>query len=180
LFCLFGVTIPLNELLVQTAMSRADPAVLLRSELWKKAVIVLSMGVGAWLGPAGFLIALCLGSYIAMFVSIRVVAELLGISVWEVTAPALPGAVVALLMGVPAYAVLRLPWGHAAGSLAAAAVVGAASYAVLSVLFRLEAYQLARQLLLQTLFPNRYPAADFRWAGVSPEGGGGAREDMRP
>ena len=158
LFCLFGITIPLNSILVQTIMSRGEGQGLLSIELRKKAVLVVSLGVGAFLGPVGLVWALCVGHYVMLLMSMRFVARLLDTTVRSLLVAAFPGVGLAVLMALPVYAVGRVAWGTPHLELLVSLGTGLASYWALSAAVGSRDYLFAKGLVLSRL---RSPQGGF-------------------
>lgn len=158
LFCLFGITVPFNSILVQTIMSRGEGNGLLSIELRKKAVLVVALGVGAFLGPMGLVWALCAGHYVMLFMSMRFVARLLDASVRSILAAALPGVGLSALMALPVYVVGRVPWATPHLELLVSLGTGLASYWALSAVLGSRDYLFAKGLVLSRL---RSPQAGY-------------------
>ena len=155
LFCLFGVTVPLNSILVQTIMSRGDTAGLLRLELLKKSVLIASLGVGAYGGAVGLVWALCIGHYVMLFMSMTFVARLLNTSVRSNLSAALPGIGLSGLMALPVYLVGRLDWASPLVELLVSLGTGFASYWAFSAFFGSRDYLFAKRLVLSRLRPQQ-------------------------
>ena len=151
LFCLFGITVPLNSILVQTIMSRGDGGGLLRLELRKKSVLVSSIGIGALGGAVGLVWALCLGHYVMLFMSMRFVARLLDTSVRSILAAALPGVGLSVLMALPVYLVGRVAWAGPHVELLVSVGTGLASYWALSAALGSRDYLFAKELISSRL-----------------------------
>ena len=148
LFCLFGITVPLNSVLVQTIMSRGAAQGLLGLELRKKTVLVTSLVVGAFMGPLGLVSALCVGHYLMLLMSIRFVARLLQTSAWSIVEATLPGIGFSAFMAFPVFLVARLPWQTIHGELVASVLVGLMAYWAVSALLGSSDYRFARNLIL--------------------------------
>lgn len=148
LFCLFGITVPLNSILVQTIMSRGEGEGLLGLELRKKALLVVSLGVGAFLGPVGLVWVLCTAHYLMLLMSMRFVARLLETPLLSIVAPAFPGVALSALMALPVYLIGQWPWRTALGELLASALTGVAAYWAFSAWSGSRDYRFAKQLIL--------------------------------
>ena len=135
MFCAFGITVPLNSILAQTILSRGSSGTFLRLESGKKVVLLTSMTVGAFLSAGGFVLALCIGNYVALFMSVCVVAKLLEVSPGRILSRMLPGVLFALSMGIPVYLMGRIPWHDNVQWLLASSLVGICVYVGLSALF---------------------------------------------
>jgi O-antigen/teichoic acid export membrane protein len=155
MFCIFGITIPLNSILVQTILSRGSSSTFLKLEFGKKLVLLVSMTVGAFLSSGGFVLALCVGNYVALFISIYVVAKLLEVSPRNIVSAMLPGVYLALAMGIPLYLMGRIPWHNNVQRLVASSFVGMCIFVGLSALCGSRDYSYIRQLLSDRLQKER-------------------------
>jgi O-antigen/teichoic acid export membrane protein len=147
MFCVFGITVPLNSILVQTILSRGSSGTFLKLEFGKKSVLLASMTVGAFLSADGFVWALCVGNYVALFMSVCVVAKLLEVSPGSIVSAMLPGVLLALAMGLPIYLMGRIPWHDNVQQLLASSLVGMCIYVGLSALFGCKDYLYIRYLI---------------------------------
>jgi teichuronic acid exporter len=153
LFCIFGITIPLNSILVQTVLSSGRSGMFLRLELLKKTVLLVSMGIGALLGPLELVLALCVGHYLALFISVFFVAGLLGTPARSILGDMLPGVALAVVMGVPMYLISLVPWRNDLWHLLVSAAVGFFTYVGLSGILGCRDYVFVKTLVIERLFP---------------------------
>ena len=157
MFCVFGITIPLNSILVQTVLARGRSDTFVKLEVGKKIVLLASMTVGAFLGAGGFVLALCVGSYVALFISVCVGGKVLEVSPWNIVGDMFPGVLLALATGAPIYLIGKLPWHDNVQRLLASSFVGMSIYIGLSASFACKDYVYIRRLI-----GDRLPK---RWAG---------------
>ncbi len=151
LFALFGVAIPLSAVLVHTIMSRGEHDRFLRLELLKKAILAACIAAGAATGPVGLVLALGLGHYLGLLASLHAVADMLGTTSGELARSAVPGVGLSLLMAVPVYLALRLPWPGDVSTLLACTAVGMVTYWVLSVATSSREYLYLKGLVAERL-----------------------------
>lgn len=151
MFCVFGITVPLNSILVQTILSRGRSSTFLKLELGKKSVLLAAMTVGAFLSAGGFVWALCVGNYVTLFMSVCVVAKLLEVSPRSIVSAMLPGVLLALAMGIPVYLMGRIPWHDNVQQLLASSLVGLCIYVGSSALIGCKDYLYIRRLISDRL-----------------------------
>ena len=159
MFCIFGITIPLNSILVQTILSRGSSGTFLKLEVAKKSVLLASMTVGAFLSAGGFVLALCIGNYVTLFMSVCVVAKLLEVSPRNIVSCMLPGVLLALAMGIPIYLMGGIPWHGNVQRLLVSSLVGICIYVGLSAVFGCKDYFYIRRLISNRL-QKRGPAEE--------------------
>lgn len=151
LFCVFGITVPLNSVMVQTVMSSGEHGRFFRLEMAKKTLLVTSLGLGALLGPVGLVWALCVGHYLGLLLSARVVARFLETTVLDLIGSAVPGVAFSLAMAVPVYLTSQHLWPNDVWRLLVPTAVGAICYWVLSALFGSRDYLFVKRLILEKL-----------------------------
>jgi O-antigen/teichoic acid export membrane protein len=155
MFCVFGITVPLNSILVQTILSRGSSSTFLKLELGKRSVLLASMTVGAFLSAGGFVLALCIGNYVTLFMSVCVVAKLLEVSPRNIVSGMLPGVLLSLAMGIPIYLMGRISWHGNVERLLASSLVGICMYIGLSALFGSKDYFYICRLISDRLQKRR-------------------------
>jgi len=151
LFCVFGIAVPLNAVLVQTLMAHGDYDRFFWLEMGKKGLLLASMSLGAAFGPKEMIWGLCFAQYLALAVSLRIVGRILDLPTATLVRSGLPALSLAALTAVPVYLVWSLPWSSVAASLAAPVAVGVLAYWGLSVLARSKEYGFLRDALLTHL-----------------------------
>jgi hypothetical protein len=155
MFCVFVITVPLNSILVQTILSRGSSSTFLKLELGKRSVLLASMTVGAFLSAGGFVLALCIGNYVTLFMSVCVVAKLLEVSPRNIVSGMLPGVLLSLAMGIPIYLMGRISWHGNVERLLASSLVGICMYIGLSALFGSKDYFYICRLISDRLQKRR-------------------------
>ena len=153
LFCIFGITLPLNSVMVQTLMATGRSGSFLGLELLKKTVVVAAMMAGAFLGPVGLVVALGIGHYVALFLSVGFVARSLAIPASSILRDMLPGVWLSLFAAVPTYVVRDALAGNELGQVIACTVIGSGSYLALSAAFRSRDYRFVKGLIVERLSP---------------------------
>ena len=68
LFCLLGITIPLNNIMAYTIMSRGDHKKYLKVELVKKAIVLTGMVLGLFFDIYIFLLILVITNYVGLMI----------------------------------------------------------------------------------------------------------------
>jgi len=117
----------------------------------KKVVLVVSMGVGAFLTPRGLVLALCFGHYAALIISIRFVAGWLGTTTSVILRHVGPGVLLSLAAALPVYITTSARWQSSLGQLLAGATIGVVSYLGLSALTGCSDYVFVKRMIVERL-----------------------------
>ena len=152
IFCVFGVTYPLNSIMVQTIMSRGESDSYLRLELFKKSIILASMFVGVYYNINVFLVALCMSHYIALLLTIKYVSRHIDVSVKSIVKEIIPGFAIASTMGLALYLIKsNVSWPNDWIQLCTLTFIGSVGYIGLSVIFKRQEYIYLRNLIFKQL-----------------------------
>ena len=150
IFCLFGITVPLNSVFVQTIMSRGDSSGLFRLELGKKALLVVALASGASWGPVGIAVAMAVAHYAMLWLTVGHTARLLQTTRRETVVAVIPGIAMTAAMSVPVLLLQRsVVWSYPLGEVLATAGLGAAIYLALSLVSGSADFAYLRRLVLK-------------------------------
>lgn len=140
IFCLFGVTIPFNDIMVQTIMARGEKNLFLRLEIIKKIVLISSFMTVPF-GVEYFLYALCVAHYINVAINMFYVSKVINTNVFSIFTSVLPGFYLSLVMAFPIYYLdSYIEWPNYFIQLLFLIITGIVVYLLLSFLLKRKEY----------------------------------------
>lgn len=152
MFCVFGITYPLNSIMVQTIMSLGRSDSYLRLELIKKSIILSSMLLGVYYDISVFLGALCISHYIALLLTIQYVSHQINVSIISIVKEIIPGFVIASTMGITLHLIKsNVSWPNDWIQLCTLTFIGFVGYIGISVIFKRQEYIYLQNLVLKKL-----------------------------
>ncbi|QSE98441.1 lipopolysaccharide biosynthesis protein [Fulvivirga lutea] len=138
LFCILGITIPFNNVMAHTILSRGDYKKYLRIELVKKGVIFIGMVFGLFFDAYWFLLILVVTHYIGLLIITIEVAKYIKSSALDIIKIIMPPFVISMLIIIPMYFIGTLNiWSNELIKFVVQCVVGIISYYLFSAAFRI-------------------------------------------
>lgn len=137
LFCLIGITIPFNNVMAHTILSRGDYNYYLKIELLKKGIILVGMFVGVFFDAYLFLLILVISYYLGLIIITNAVTKLLKSKFFDIIKIILPGFALSIFTMLPMHYLGTMNiWAGELVKFIAQGVAGIFIYYLLSALFQ--------------------------------------------
>ena len=151
IFCLFGPVYPLSVILVQTILVKGKANKFLELDIYKKTVLLIAMGIGAYFGVIPFLVALCLSNFAGFYLNLLFTSKVIGITLGQYVRCLAPSFAVTVLMAVVVYLTGFVDFYSDKLLLIVQSATGILVYVVLSRIFKLSEYNYLVQSLRKRL-----------------------------
>ncbi len=136
LFCLLGITIPLNNIMAYTIMSRGDHKKYLKVELVKKAIVLTGMVLGLFFDIYIFLLILVITNYVGLMIIANALTKYLENRLFDIMRIVLPSLLLSIIATIPVYILGEMSiWTSLYVKLIVQVALGICGYVFLSVLF---------------------------------------------